>query len=113
MVIRHWPFSYKRRTIEHNELCVLVLLQLCLSEKRRKKKNPSITSIAQHLLVVLFIILYKEALTFEYADEILRRDHSSDSRAIEYYLVVLFIMLYKEVLTFASVDEILTRDWLN
>ena len=62
MVIRHWPFSYKRRTIEHNELCVLVLLQLCLSEKRRKKK-PSITSIAQHLLVVLFIILYKEALT--------------------------------------------------
>ena len=60
------------------------------------------------LFIMLFITLYKEILTFECVDEILKCDHSNEMKAIErYFPVVLFIMLYKVVLTFESVDEIL------
>ena len=44
--------------------------------------------------VVLFIMLYKVALTFESVDEILKCE--------QYFPVVLFIMLYKVAPTFES-----------
>ena len=57
----------------------------------------------QYFPVVLFIMLYKVALTFESVNEILKRDHSNEST--EQY--VLLITLYKVVLSFEFVDEIL------
>ena len=58
---------------------------------------------------MLFIMLYKVILTFEFVDEILKCDHSNESYSCteQYFPVVLFIMLYKVVLTFRSVGEIL------
>ena len=58
--------------------------------------------------MVLFIMLYKEVLTFESVDEILQMKATD-----KYFLMVLFIMLYKVVLTFESVDEILWWDHSN
>ena len=60
----------------------------------------------QYFPVVLFIMLYKVALTFESVDEILKCDHLMKATE-QYFPVVLFIMLYKVVLTFESVDKIL------
>jgi len=57
----------------------------------------------QYFPVMLFIMLYKVALTFESVDEILNQMKATK----RYFLVVLFIMLYKVVLTFESEDEIL------
>ena len=59
--------------------------------------------------VVLFIFLYKEVLTCESVDKILKLDHSNESyNHFElYFPVVLFIMFYKVVLTFLSLHEIL------
>ena len=62
-------------------------------------------STEQYFPVVLFIMLYKVALTFESVDEILKCDHMKATE--KYFPVVLFIMLYKVVLTFESVDKIL------
>ena len=62
-------------------------------------------STEQYFPVVLFIMLYKVALTFESVDEILKCDHMKATE--QYFPVVLFIMLYKVVLTFESVDKIL------
>ena len=62
----------------------------------------------QYFSVVLFIMLYKEVLTFESVDEILQMKATD-----KYFLMVLFIMLYKVVLTFESVDEILWWDHSN
>ena len=56
--------------------------------------------------VVLFIMLYKDVLTFEYVDKILGCGHSNVS-CWQYLPVVLFIILYKVLLTFEFVDEIL------
>ena len=56
----------------------------------------------QHFPVVLFIMLYTVALTFEFVDEILKCDHSNES----YWAVLPCGMWYTAVLTFASVDEI-------
>ena len=36
-------------------------------------------AIEQYFPVVLFIMLYKAVLTFEYVDEILKCDHSDES----------------------------------
>ena len=36
-------------------------------------------AIEQYFPVVLFIMLYKVALTFEFVDEILKCDHSNES----------------------------------
>ena len=47
----------------------------------------------QYFPVVLFIMLYKVALTFESVDE----DHSNEATA-QYFPMVLFIKLYKTVL---------------
>ena len=59
-------------------------------------------AIEWHHHVMLFIMLYKVALTFESVDEIL------NVWPFKGFLpVVLFIVLYKVVLTFESVDEIL------
>ena len=56
-------------------------------------KSSSVTIqmkvIQQYFPVVLFIMLYKVVLTFEFVDETLKCDHSN-----EYFPVVLFIMLY-------------------
>ena len=62
-------------------------------------------STEQYFPVVLFIMLYKVALTFESVDEILKCDHMKATE--QYFPVVLFIMLCKVVLTFESVDKIL------
>ena len=62
-------------------------------------------STEQYFPVVLFIMLYKVALTFESVDEILKCDHMKATE--QYFPVVMFIMLYKVVLTFESVDKIL------
>ena len=51
-------------------------------------------------------MLYKVVLTFEFVDEILKCDHSTEFNE-QSFPVVLFIMLYKVVLTFESADEIL------
>ena len=59
-------------------------------------------AIEQYSLVVLFIMLYKVAQTFDSVDEIQKCGHSNKS----YFPVVLFIMLYKVVLNFESVDEL-------
>ena len=51
--------------------------------------------------MMLFIMLYKMVLTFEFVDEILKCDLTIQKKAIEqYFPVVLFIILYKMVLTF-------------
>ena len=62
--------------------------------------------------MVLFLKLYKEVLTLESVDEILKCDHLMKS-AEQYFPVVLFIMPYKVVLTLESVDETLKCDQLN
>ena len=50
--------------------------------------------------VVLFIMLYKVVITFEWMDEILKCDSNESTE--EYFPVVLFIMLCKVVLDFKS-----------
>ena len=57
------------------------------------------------LPVVLFTLLSKVVLTFEYVNEILNGDHSNEYWAI--VLVILFIMLYKVVLALETAVEIL------
>ena len=52
----------------------------------------------QYFPVVLFIVLYKVVLTFEFVDEILKCDHLMKATE-QYFPVVLFIMLYKVVLS--------------
>ena len=46
-------------------------------------KSSSVTipmkATEQYFPVVLFIMLYNVVLTFEFVDEILKRDHSSES----------------------------------
>ena len=65
----------------------------------------------QYFPVVLFIMLYKVAPTFESVDEILKCDHVQKKASEQYFLVlgVQFIMRYNVVLTFmsGSVSEIL------
>ena len=66
----------------------------------------------QYFPVVLFIMLYKEVLTFESEDESL--NVTIQVKATEqYFPVVLFIMLYMVVLTFECVYEILKCDHSN
>ena len=76
------------------------------------KCNRSTEATEQYFLVVLFIMLYKLALTFEYVGEILKCDHSLKATE-QYFTVVLFIMLHKVALTFESVYEILKCDHPN
>ena len=62
----------------------------------------------QYFCVVLFIMLYKEVLTFEMVDEIIIYGVIIQMKVTEqYFPVVPFIMLYKEVLTFEITDEII------
>ena len=72
-----------------------------------------IKAIEQFLLVVLFIMPHKMVISFEFVDEILKCDHSSDSYTEQYFPVVLFILLYKVVQTFESVDETLKCNHSN
>ena len=64
----------------------------------------------QYFPVVLFIMLYKVVLTFEFVDEILNCVTIQIKAIQQYFPVVLLIMLYKVVLTSESVDEILKCD---
>ena len=60
----------------------------------------------QHFPVVMFIMLYKVAVTFESVGKILNWDESNKRyRAV--LVIYLFIMISKMVLTFKFVDEIL------
>ena len=62
-------------------------------------------AIEQYFPVVLFIMLYKVALTFESVDEILKCDHSNESYwAVHSCVLLTFISLYMVVLTFESND---------
>ena len=70
-------------------------------------------AIEQCFPVVLFIMLYKVVLKFEYVDKILKCDHLKVKAIDQYFPVVLFITLYKVVLTFESVSEILKCDHSN
>ena len=77
-----------------------------------KSVTTQMKATEQYFPVVLFIMLYKVALTFESVDEILKCDHSN--KAIEqYFPVVLCIMLNKIILILKSVDRILTCDHSN
>ena len=82
----------------------------------------------QYFPVALFIMPYKVVLTFESEDDILWRDHSSESYqgvlscdtvyyfvqgGSNYFTVVLFLMLYEVDLTFELVDVTLKRDHWN
>ena len=51
----------------------------------------------QYFTVVLFIMLYKEVLTFMSADEILKSVTSQMKATEQYFSVVLFIVLYKVI----------------
>ena len=70
-------------------------------------------AIRQYFHVVLFIMLYKVALTFKSVGKTLVCDHSNEKATEQYFHVVLFIMLHKLVPTFKSVDEILVCDHSN
>ena len=61
-----------------------------------------IKAIEQYFPVVLFIMLYKVVVTFEFMNETIQMKATG-----QYFPVVLFSMLYKVVLTFESVGEIL------
>ena len=65
----------------------------------------------QYFNVVLFIMLYKMALTFESVYE--QYFPVVQFIMLVFYAVVQFIMLYKVVLTAKSVDEILKYDHSN
>ena len=53
-------------------------------------------AIEQFFAVVLFIILYKVALTFKSVDEILKCDLSNESYRAVLFSCGVFFMLYKE-----------------
>ena len=63
--------------------------------------------LSEYFPVVLFSVLYKMVLTFEYVDKILTCDHSNEGLTEQYFPVVLFSVLYEMVLTIEYVDEIL------
>ena len=53
----------------------------------------------QHFPVILFIMLYKVVLTFEFMEEILKCYHSNETATEKYFQLELFTVLYKVVLT--------------
>ena len=60
----------------------------------------------QYFHVVLFTVLFKVFLVFEYVDEVLKCDE-------QYFHVVLFTSLFKVVLAFESVDEMIKCEHSN
>ena len=62
--------------------------------------NIQMKATEQYFPMMLFIMLYKVVLTFEFVDEILKCEYSNEA-AEQYFPVVLFIMLYKVVLAFS------------
>ena len=92
-------------------LCPLPLCLLCCTNSSQLLcLIIQIKAIEQFFLVVLFIMLYKMVISFEFVNEILKCDHSNESYTEQYVPVVLFIMLYKVVLSFEFVNEILKCD---
>ena len=57
----------------------------------------------QYFPVVLFIMLYKVVKTFESVDEILKCNHSKESKLAAFSCGTTYLA-HKVVLTFASVD---------
>ena len=73
-------------------------------------------AIKQYLPVVLFIMLFKVVLTFEFVDEILQCDRSNESyRAVLSCATFFFVAQGRscEILRCESVDEILKCDYSN
>ena len=68
----------------------------------------------QYFPGVLFLMLYKVVLAFEFVDRILKCHTKSVTIHMkttkQYFAVVLFVKLYKVVLNFESADEILKCD---
>ena len=59
-------------------------------------------------------MLCKVILTFKSVDEILKEDHSVQTKVTkQHFPVVLYIVLYKMILTFVSVGEVLKGDHSN
>ena len=71
-----------------------------------KSVTIQMKAIEQYFPVVLFIMLYKVVLTFEFVDKILKCDHSNESYRTVLSCVAV-CMLYKVVLSLESVDKIL------
>ena len=71
-----------------------------------KSVTIQMKAIEQYFPVVLFIMLYKVVLTFEFVDKILKCDHSNESYRTVLSRVAV-CMLYKVVLSLESVDKIL------
>ena len=53
----------------------------------------------QYFPVILFIMLYKVVLTFEFMEEICKCYHSNETATEKYFQLELFTVLYKVVLT--------------
>ena len=62
---------------------------------------------------VLLIVVYKENVSFDSVNTILKSDHSNKSYRAVHSCVVLFIMLYKVGLTFELLDGILNYHHSN
>ena len=62
----------------------------------------------QYFPVVLFIMLYKVVLTFEFVDEILKCDHSNESYWAVFFSLVLFTLCYTRSFSFEFVDKSVT-----
>ena len=60
LVLDNYPFNFKSK-----ESFIILTIQIKATE--------------QYFPVVLFIMLYKVVLTFEFVDEILKCDHSNES----------------------------------
>ena len=56
----------------------------------------------KYFSMVLFIMLFKVVLTFEFGDESVTIQMKATK---QYFLAVLFIKLYKVILTFESMNE--------
>ena len=69
-----------------------------------------IKATEKYFPVVLFIMPYKVALTFESVDEILKCDHSNESYWAVLSCGTVYYAVQGEVLTFEYVDEILQCD---
>ena len=104
-----WPFKSKLLSSTFLWCCLLCCTRWLKVLSPRKKSSSVATEIKateQYFPVVLFIMLYKVAQSFESMEEILKCGHWNQS-----YWAVLSCLLI--VLTFQSVDQILKCDFSN
>ena len=74
--------------------------------------NIQLKATDLYFLVVLLIVLYKVALSFESVEEFLNCGHSMKTNE-QFFPVTLFIAPFKVIPTVESVDEILKCDHSN